>query len=134
MENITLGQIATGLGIIAGIITSVSVIIAVISKQVKNQVDKTLTKVIKTSIEPINSQLYEMKSEIKDLTLEQCKNYLVRFVNDINNDEPVSSGEIQRYYETRDRYYGNGGNSYMHSECEAIEDKVRQLMVSVGGR
>lgn len=131
MENITLGQIGGTLAFIAAVITSLSVIVSFITKRVKKQVNETLTKAISEAVMPIKDEITSMKDSISDLTLDQCKNYLVRFVNDIKNGEPVSIGEIHRYYEVRDKYYGNGGNSYMHSECETIEATVRELMATM---
>lgn len=131
MESITIGQIEHFLGFIAALITSTTIIVSLITKKVKEQVDKTLTKAISEAVMPITTEITGMKNNISDLTLDQCKNYLVRFINDIKNDEPVSFGEIQRYYETRDKYYGNGGNSYIHSECEAIEPIVRKTLTKI---
>lgn len=132
MENITLGQVQYFFGFIAALIVSITTIVSFITVKVKKQVNETLTKAINEAVTPITNEIMGMKNNISDLTLDQCKNYLVRFINDIKNNEPVSFGEIQRYYETRDKYYGNGGNSYIHSECDAIEPIVRELMTKMG--
>lgn len=102
MENITLGQIATILAFIVGLIGSVKYL----STELKNQVNKTL--------EPINKS-------IKDLDVGQCKNFLVRFLADVENGKILDQVEIERAYEIYDHYTNDlKQNSYIHKRWEEL--------------
>lgn len=105
MENITLGQIATILAFIVGLIGSVKYL----SNELKNQVNKTL--------EPINNS-------IKDLDVSQCKNFLVRYLKDVEQNNKLDPVEIERAYEIYDHYTNDlKQNSYIHKRWEELEVK-----------
>lgn len=109
--NITLGQISTFLGLIAGIITSLGVII--------HFIQKNLEKVLKNELKPISSQ-------IKNLDVSQCKNFLVRFLADVEQGKELDKVEIERAYEIYDHYVNDlKQNSYIHNRWESLLDKMK---------
>lgn len=110
MENITIGQINAFLGILAGIITSGSIIIVFIQKSLK--------KLIKNELEPISTQ-------IKNLDVSQCKNFLVGFLADVEQGNELDKVEIERAYEIYDHYTNDlKQNSYIHKRWqELMEEK-----------
>lgn len=109
--NITLGQISTFLGLIAGIITSLGVII--------HFIQKNLEKVLKNELKPISSQ-------IKNLDVSQCKNFLVRFLADVEQGKELDKVEIERAYEIYDHYINDlKQNSYIHNRWESLLDKMK---------
>lgn len=111
MENITIGQINAFLGILAGIITSSSIIIVFIQKSLK--------KLIKSELEPISTQ-------IKDLDVSQCKNFLVRFLADVEQGNELDKVELERAYEIYDHYVNDlKQNSYIHNRWESLLDKMK---------
>lgn len=111
MEDITIGQISTFLGILAGIITSGSIIIVFIQKSLK--------KLIKNELEPISTQ-------IKNLDVSQCKNFLVRFLADVEQGNKLDKVEIERAYEIYDHYVNDlKQNSYIHNRWESLLDKMK---------
>lgn len=111
MENITIGQISAFLGILAGIITSGSIIIVFIQK--------SLEKVLKNELKPISSQ-------IKDLDVSQCKNFLVRFLADVEQGNELDKVELERAYEIYDHYVNDlKQNSYIHNRWESLLDKMK---------
>lgn len=111
MENITIGQINAFLGILAGIITSGSIIIVFIQKSLK--------KLIKNELEPISTQ-------IKDLDVSQCKNFLVRFLADVEQGNELDKVELERAYEIYDHYINDlKQNSYIHNRWESLLDKMK---------
>jgi hypothetical protein len=108
MENITLGQIATILAFIVGLLGSVKYL----STELKNQVNKTL--------EPINNS-------IKELDVGQCKNYLVRYLKDVEQGNKLDEVEIERAYEIYDHYTNDlKQNSYIHKRWEELEGKYEK--------
>lgn len=111
MENITIGQINAFLGILAGIITSGSIIIVFIQKSLK--------KLIKNELEPISTQ-------IKNLDVSQCKNFLVGFLADVEQGNELDKVEIERAYEIYDHYVNDlKQNSYIHNRWESLLDKMK---------
>ena len=109
--NITIGQISTFLGLIAGIITSLGVII--------HFIQKNLEKVLKNELKPISSQ-------IKNLDVSQCKNFLVGFLADVEQGNELDKVEIERAYEIYDHYINDlKQNSYIHNRWESLLDKMK---------
>jgi flagellar biosynthesis/type III secretory pathway chaperone len=113
MENITIGQISAFLGILAGIITSGSIIIVFIQKSLK--------KVLKNELEPISTQ-------IKDLDVSQCKNFLVRFLADVEQGNELDKVELERAYEIYDHYINDlKQNSYIHNRWQTLIIEEKRL-------
>jgi len=105
MEHITIGQISTFLALIVGLLGSVKYL----SNELKKQVEKTL--------KPINDN-------IKELDVSQCKNYLVRYLKDVEQGNKLDEVEIERAYEIYDHYTNDlKQNSYIHKRWEELEDK-----------
>lgn len=106
MEQITLGQILGALTFIVSFIGALSYLSNVLKKQVK----KTL--------QPI-------EDSIKELDVSQCKNYLVRFLADIEQGNAIDEVERERAYEIYDHYTNDlKQNSYIHKRWnELMEDK-----------
>lgn len=108
MENITLGQILGGLSFIVSFIGAVTYL----SNILKKQVDKTL--------KPI-------QDSIKELDVSQCKNFLVRFLADVEQGNELDEVEIERAYEIYDRYTNTlKQNSYIHKRWESLEKNIKK--------
>ena len=115
MESITLGQIAIGVTFLVGLISGVGFLL----KTMKDWISKSL-----------DAQLHSIKEEIKglhdridDVDMESCKNFLVRFLSDVEKDQPLDEVEKLRFHEQYAHYVNMGGNSY-------IRDKVEKLKAS----
>lgn len=107
MEHITLGEILTALTFIVSFITAIKYLSSVLKKQV----DKTL--------KPI-------EDSIKELDVSQCKNYLVRFLADIEQGNEVDEVEVERAYEIYDHYTNDlKQNSYIHKRWNELMEKKK---------
>lgn len=107
MEHITLGEILTALTFVVSFITAIKYLSSVLKKQV----DKTL--------KPI-------EDSIKELDVSQCKNYLVRFLADIEQGNEVDEVEIERAYEIYDHYTNDlKQNSYIHKRWNELMEKKK---------
>jgi hypothetical protein len=116
--EITLGQISAFLGLIAGIITSVGVIGVFINKNLK--------KMLKNELEPMFNQIDTIQNNINDLDISQCKNFLVRFLADIEQGNPIDEVEKERAYEIYDRYTNYlKQNSYIHKRWNELMEKEK---------
>lgn len=102
MENITIGQIAIALSFLVGLIISVETI------------SLRLNKKIEKILEPINKK-------IDNLELTTDKNFLVRFLSDVEQNTIIDEIEWERFYETYKRYHDLGGNSYIDHKVEKLK-------------
>lgn len=102
MEKLTLGEILTALTFLVSFIGALSYL----SNVLKKQVNKTL--------KPI-------QDSIKDLDVSQCKNFLVRFLADIEQGNPIDEVEKERAYEIYDHYTNDlKQNSYIHKRWNEL--------------
>lgn len=116
--DITLGQISTFLGLIAGLIASVSAIMLFLQKSLK--------KVIKNEIEPMSIQINKINDNIKGLDVSQCKNFLVRFLADVEQGNVLDEVEKERAYEIYDHYTNDlKQNSYIHKRWSQLMEKEK---------
>lgn len=114
--NITLGQISAFLGLIAGLIASVSAIILFLQKSLK--------KVIKNELEPMSIQIEKINSNVNGLDVSQCKNFLVRFLADVEQGNKLDEVEKERAYEIYDHYINDlKQNSYIHKRWEELVER-----------
>ena len=101
MENITIGQVVTFIISLSTFIGALTAIFTFVGKIYEKQVKKI--------VEPINNSLIE-------IDLSQCKNFLVRFLSDVEQGNKIDEVEKERAYEVYEHYTKIGGNSYIHSK------------------
>lgn len=84
-------------------------------------------KIINKGFEPIYKKIDEQKEEINHrldkLDINQCRNFLVNFLSDIEKGEEVNEIRVKRAYEVYDHYCELGGNSYIHDKWEKLMKK-----------
>lgn len=112
MENITLGQIS---GIVAFLGVFIGGVIYLYSL-----VSKSATKWLKSCLKPMEDKLDKIDIKTKEIDMSASKNFLVRFLADVEQGNKVDEIEKERFYETYEHYIKIGGNSY-------ITDKVQKL-------
>lgn len=71
-------------------------------------------KIFNKALEPVNKRL-------DDIEISTDKNFLVRFLSDIEQNNPIDEVEKERFYETYRRYTELGGNSYIKHKVEKLE-------------
>lgn len=101
MEQLTLDDIAR----VAAFIVALGGSIAAILRGVKKVMEKLLAPIVQ---------------QIKNVDLENCKNFLVTFLASCDRGEAHDQIEVERFYEEYEHYTKLGGNSY-------IRDKVDKL-------
>ena len=103
MEAITLGQISSTLAWLVAFIGAITAIIV------------ALKKVMEKQLSPVNHK-------IERLDINQCRNYLVEFLADVESGVKKDEAQIKRACEVYDHYKDDlKGNSY-------IKDKWEKLM------
>lgn len=135
MTGITIGQIASSLGLIAGIITAVGLILGVTSKiwgwlnnkeiqpiiKEMAEMETRITQKMDASDKCINDRIDNLNKDLTALDVGQCKNYLVKYMADVEKGGQPDSSETERAFETMDRYTNVlHQNSYIHSRWEEV--------------
>ena len=116
MENITIGQIGAFLGIIVSFSGSIGAIILLVQKLFK--------KGLKNELKPIINQIDVINTNIQTLDVSQCKNFLVRFLADIEQGNDLDEVEKERAYEIYDHYINDlKQNSYIHKRWEELMER-----------
>ena len=131
MGNITIAQIYQFILALSAFITAFIAITAFSIKAFKKAIHPLVDEALKPiadDIKNIKENMSAQKESIEELQISQCKDYIVNFVNDVHNNEPVDISQIKRYYEARDKYYEAGYNSYIHAACNTIDEKVKKIM------
>ena len=124
MEQITIGQIIDFAIRLAAFIGAVGVIIKVVMS--------SFTKVLKNELKPFEDKIEELEEarvvqhkdtidRINNVQLYSDKNFLVRFLADIEQGNLVDEVEKERFYEVYKDYKGLGGNSYIQHKVEKLQ-------------
>jgi hypothetical protein len=80
-----------------------------------NDIEKTLNE--------IKVAQNEVKQQMDDVDLENCKNYLVTYLADVRRGEVKDETETQRFWEEYEHYQKKGGNSYIRHSVEDLQSK-----------
>lgn len=122
MESITIGQIAVAVAFIAALITG--------GVKIKDAVKKWLTGVLKENFDKqaqetraLSEKIDKLEHQLCNVDLENCKNYLVTFLAEVERGELKDEIEIQRFYEEYQHYTEKGGNSYVKEKVSKLKQK-----------
>lgn len=113
MEEITLGQIS---GVIAFLGAFIGAIMYLYSTA-----NKSATKWLKSCLKPIEDKLEHIDKKTDEIDMSSCKNFLVRFLADVEQGNAIDEIEKERFYETYEHYSAKGGNSYIHDKVEKLK-------------
>lgn len=115
MENITIGQIAVAVALLVGLITGIGFLL----KQLKS----LLTNAFKDEFEQLNTKMDTLQSRMNEVDMASCKNYLVSFLSDVDQGQPIDEIEKERFWEQYQHYEKIGGNSYIHRKVEQLKSE-----------
>ena len=117
MENITLGQLFNFILTFGAVLSAGTVIYKVAFKSGE--------KILDNKLAPFNKRIDEVvannNKKFKELQLQTDKNYLVRFLADVDEGTPVDTTEMEHFWFTYDNYKKNGGNSYIDHKVEKLK-------------
>ena len=102
METITLGDLARW----AAFVVALGGSIAAIIRGVKTTVGKLLA--------PLSEQ-------IRSVDRENCKNFLVTFLAEVERGQEHDQIELERFHEQFEHYKAIGGNSYIKAKVEKLQ-------------
>ena len=96
IQDLTLGQISVGILFIVGLIGGIKYL----KDGIKDAIEKFLEKQFKT----VNDKLDEVNDAIKTLDKQSTKNFLVRYLADIERGDTLYHAEKERFWEAYDHY------------------------------
>ncbi len=117
MENITIGQIAAGIALIAGLIGG--------GKLIVSNIRDGITKIVKDALAPLTAQITDISDKLKVVDLESTKNFLVRCLSDVEKGDDMTETEKERFWEQYEHYVSEGGNTYIKNRVERLRDEGR---------
>lgn len=111
--NINVGSLVTTVVSIASFIGAV----VAIAKYLK----KGISKVVRESVEPVEKEIKNLRTDINSVKFDNCKNYVVDFLSKVEEDRKITNDELERFYENYQLYTDMGGNSYVHNWVERLK-------------
>ncbi len=106
VKNVTLLDISVIVLFIVGLIKGV--------KELKKSITEFLQKLLADQFKEVNDKLTEMQDSIKILDVQGTKNFLVRYLADIERGQYIYDSEARRFWEEYDHYIKDlGENSYI---------------------
>ena len=114
MEELTMADIGLLVGYLVALISGIAFLLTKIKVWLK--------VALKDEFEPINKNINEMRTDIQQVDLNACKNFLVRSLGDIEKGVPIDEIEKERLWEQYEHYQKIGGNSYIKRKVEQLQN------------
>ena len=115
METLTLGWIADNIEFLLVLCAG----IYAVYRGTRNGIRKLLAEEFKA----LNSRIDDMQKQMNELDLETCKNFLVRYLADVEKGAMTSEIEQQRFWEQYEHYKSKGGNTYIAEWVDKLKKK-----------
>jgi len=122
MEQITLGQIGTIVAFLVTLITGLGFLLKKLKEFISNSLTKEFEDIGKR-FDTIDGKMDELSSRIEDTDMNATKNFLVRFLADVEQGQILDGVEWARFWEQYDHYTKCGGNSYIKEKVEEFKTK-----------
>ncbi len=113
--NLTMEQVSVSLALVVGIIGSVVYL--------KNRVKEWIEEFLEAKFKAIDKRFDDVESKIDKVDTETCKNFLVRYLADIEKGSDILPQENQRFWEEYQHYIDNSGNSYIKEWVDKLKGK-----------
>lgn len=115
MEQITLGQIALCLTFIVGLVGSITYL--------KKHLQKWIKDSLKEQFESVDNQITKLQTQIDDIDIATCKNFLVARLSELEKGLTWDDIEAERFWEQYEHYINHGGNTYIKTKVEKLKEK-----------
>lgn len=115
IEDITLGQIGLLVAYLVALISGIAFLLTKIKTWFKGA--------FKEEIEPLRNDIKEVQTDMKQVDMNSCKNFLVRSLGDIEKNVPLDEVEKERFWEQYEHYQKIGGNSYIKRKIEQLQEE-----------
>lgn len=77
--------------------------------------------IVKYALKGVEKMLNPVFRRIDDLELQTDKNFLIRFLADIEQDAKIDEIEWEHFWKTYEQYHKLGGNSYIDHKVEKLK-------------
>lgn len=124
--KIAVEDVTAFISVVAGVITGGLVIFKFVSSIVQKWICSLLKPVndrIDESNRIIMARLDANAEELKQMQLEQYKNFLTRYLADIERDTELTEIELERFNDIYTKYDNLGGNSYVHRKIDKYKEQ-----------
>ena len=116
VKNITLLDISVIVLFVVGLIRGV--------QELKKSIKEFLEKLLADQFKEVNDKLTDMQSSINVLDKQACKNFLVRYLADIERGDIIYDSEKQRFWEEYDHYIKDlGENSFIKEWVARLKEE-----------
>lgn len=106
VKNLTLLDISVIVLFVVGLIKGV--------RELKKSIKEFLQKLLEDQFKEVNNKLDGMQATIAKLDTQECKNFLVRYLADVERGDFIYESEQQRFWEEYDHYIDDlHENSYI---------------------
>lgn len=114
MERITLGQISVAVVFIVGLISG----IAYLKKHFKDWISSSL----KDQFDDLGGKMGKLEERVNQIDMEDTKNFLVRYLSDVERGVKMDEVEKLRFAEQYDHYLKMDGNSYIRTKVKKLQE------------
>lgn len=122
MEQITLGQISLIVSFLVALITGISFLLKKLKEFIGGSLKEEFSKVNK-KFDDVKNKIDELSYKIEDTDMNATKNFLVRFLADVEKGQTLNGVEWSRFWEQYDHYISHGGNSYIREKVEELKNQ-----------
>ena len=114
IQDITLEEFSIAVIFIGGLIAGV--------KYLKDTIKEAIEKFLKDQFKDVNTKLTEMQGQIKQLDIQVTKNFLIRYLSDVEREDVIYDAENKRFWEEYDHYTNDlKENSYIKKWVQDLE-------------
>ena len=126
MQGITLGQTGEFILWMVAIIGGLLVLYKYLKDAIKKILEKEFDS-LKKDINDLKTQVTDSDAALGDkidaLEMQTCKNFIVRYLGDVERGAMIGEVEKERFAEEYDYYINHKGNSYIKSWYGRLKDK-----------
>lgn len=118
LQNLTLEQLSIMVIFVLGLIVGI--------RQLKKEIKDAIAESLKDEFQEINDKLDSMQAHVEMIDEQACKNFLVRYLADIERGVIIYDSEKSRFWEEYDHYVDPDeidGNSYIKEWVAKLKEE-----------
>ena len=116
IQNLTMEQISVGILFIVGLIGGV--------KYLKTEITNFFDKLLDSKFQTTNSKIDNVAKELRNLDVQTTRNFLVRYLADIERGQFIYDTEKEQFWKEYDHYIDDlKENSFIKKWVERLEDQ-----------
>ena len=114
IQKLTLEQISIAVLFIVGLIGGI--------KYLKKELETFLKKMLEDQFKEVNDKLDGMQDSLNKVDKQTCKNFLVRYLADIERGQTLYDSEKERFWEEYEHYTDDlGENSFVKEWVKRLQ-------------